>query len=117
MSPTVTSTNPETFTSSVPVELMMTQDLIPHLQACLVLARESEHHQEANQTFSQLQDRLATEHPIAAAVMRLMWDELLSTHRLADFLEQMSNIERQFAEQMTQSHIQIHQNYLKSSVE
>jgi hypothetical protein len=113
MSLTVTSATTSTVTSGVvPADLTMTQDPIAHLRACLTLARECCHHQEANQAFSQLQDSLAIEHPLAAEVLRLMWNELLSTHRSADFLEQLSNIERQFAEQMTQSQIQLHQSYL-----
>lgn len=91
----------------------LTEDPITHIQECLVLARERSHHHEANQAFNQLKDNLAVDHPIAAEVLRLMWNELLSTHRSADFLEQLSNIERQFTEQMTESHAQLHQNYLR----
>ncbi|PSB16727.1 hypothetical protein C7B76_11115 [filamentous cyanobacterium CCP2] len=90
-----------------------TQDLIVHLQECLAMARERSHHCEASQAFNQLHSNLATSHPIAAEVLRLMWNELLSTHRSADFLEQLSNIERQFNEQMTESHVQLQQNYLR----
>jgi hypothetical protein len=91
----------------------LTEDPITYLQNCLVLARERSQQPEASRAFDHLRDTLALEHPIAAEVLRLLWDELLSTHRSADVLEQLSNIERQFTEQMTESHAQLHQNYLR----
>jgi hypothetical protein len=91
----------------------LTEDSITYIQECLALARKRSHYHEANQAFNQLKDDLAVDHPITAEVLRLMWNELLSTHRSADFLEQLSNIERQFTEQMTESHAQLHQNYLR----
>lgn len=90
---------------------------IVHLQECLSLINELSCYTEANQAFTRLNDQIATDHPIAAEMLKLLWVEMLSARRSASFWEQLSDIERQFTEQMTEqmtaSHAQLQQNYLR----
>lgn len=83
------------------------------MQECLSLAHDFSRHAEANQAFVSLKDSLAMDHPIAAEMLELLWNEMLSARRSASFWEQLSNIERQLTEQMTESHVQLQQNYLR----
>lgn len=91
----------------------VTANPIVHLQECLLLINELSSYAEANQAFIQLNDQLAVDHPIAAEMLQLLWKEMLSARRSASFWEQLSDIERQFTEQVTASHVQLQQNYLR----
>ncbi|GAB4373782.1 MAG: hypothetical protein Kow00121_17450 [Elainellaceae cyanobacterium] len=90
-----------------------TTDPIVSIQECLSLASDLSRYTEADQAFSRLKAGLAADHPIAAEMLSLLWGEVLSARRSADFWEQLSNIERQFTEQMAASHAQLQQNYLR----
>ncbi|WAL61159.1 hypothetical protein [Thermocoleostomius sinensis] len=91
----------------------VTADPIVHLQECVSLVIDRSCYAEANQAFTQLKERLATDDPLAAKMLELLWDEMLSARRSASFWEQLSDIERQFTEQMAASHVQLQQNYLR----
>jgi hypothetical protein len=88
-------------------------DPIVHLQECMALVTDRSCYAEANDAFTQLKDRLATDHPLAAEMLELLWSEMLSARRSASLWEQLSEIERQFTEHMTASHVQLQQNYLR----
>lgn len=96
---------------------IMTQTVIAnpivHLQECLSLINELSCYIEADQAFTQLNDQIATDHPVAAEMLQLLWAEMLAARRSASFWEQLSDIERRFTEQMTASHTQLQQNYLR----
>lgn len=91
----------------------VTADPLIRIQECLSLANDFSRHAEANQAFIDLKDSLAVDHPIAAEMLSLLWHEMLSARRSASFWEQISDIERQLTEQMTASHVQLQQNYLR----
>lgn len=86
---------------------------IVHLQECLLLVNELSSYAEANRAFIQLNEQFAVDQPVAAEMLRLLWAEMLSARRSASFWEQISDIERQFTEEMTASHVQLQQNYLR----
>jgi hypothetical protein len=91
----------------------VTADPIVHLQECVSLVIHRSCYAEADQAFTQLKEQLATDDPLAAEMLELLWDEMLSARRSASFWEQLSDIERQFTEHMTASHVQLQQNYLR----
>lgn len=78
-----------------------------------MLVNELSSYAEANQAFTQLNDQLAVDYPVAAEMLKLLWVEVLSARRSASLWEQLSDIERQFTAEMTASHAQLQQNYLR----
>ncbi|HEY9697472.1 MAG TPA: hypothetical protein V6D10_09420 [Trichocoleus sp.] len=91
----------------------MSYRAIDQFQACLSLAADLSRHAEAKQAFSKLHNELATDHPFAAQMLELAWNEVLAAKRSAGFWERISNAERQMTEQMAASHVQLQQNYLR----
>jgi hypothetical protein len=86
---------------------------IQQIQACLALAQDRSRHEEANQAFIEFKNSLAVDDPVTAEMLAMLWNEVLSARRSAEFWEQLSNIEREFTEQMAASHTQLQQNYLR----
>ena len=86
---------------------------IDQFQACLSLASDLSRHAEAKQAFTELHSQLAIDNPLAAQMLELAWNEILSAKRSATFWEQISNVERHMTEQMAASHVQLQQNYLR----
>lgn len=85
---------------------------IDYLQECLSLANDRSRYPEADQAFTKLKETLATD-PVVSEILAMLWDEVLSARRSATLWEQLSDIERQFTEQMTANHVQLQQNYLR----
>lgn len=86
---------------------------IQQIQECLVLVQDLSRHEEANRAFIELKNSVAVDDPVTAEMLLMLWNEVLSARRSAEFWEQISNIERQFTEQMAASHTQLQQNYLR----
>ncbi|MBE9178094.1 hypothetical protein IQ268_05775 [Oculatella sp. LEGE 06141] len=86
---------------------------LSQLQACIAQAQNLSHHSDANETFAELRDRLASENPQAAELLETLWKELLSARRSALFWQQICDVERDLAEQMAANHVQLQQNYLR----
>lgn len=86
---------------------------LEQLQTCLSLAKHTATHQEAEERFLKLRDRLVEEGSELATVMDVMWKEILSSRRSAFFWEEMCNVEQKLTERMAESHVQLRQNYLR----
>lgn len=91
----------------------LSHQAIEQFQACLSLASDLSRHAEAKQAFAELRNQLAIDYPLAAQMLDLAWNEILSAKRSATFWEQISNVERQMTEQMAANHVQLQQNYLR----
>lgn len=87
-------------------------DAIGALRDCLTLLNK-EHYAEASQAFRGVQDQLATDNPIAARLVELLWTELLAAQRSTAIWQQICDAERGLTEQMAASHFQLQQNYLR----
>jgi hypothetical protein len=87
-------------------------DAIGVLRDCLTLLNK-EHYTEANQAFRGLQDQLAMDNPVAARLVELLWTELLAAQRSTVIWQQICDAERGLTEQITASHFQLQQNYLR----
>lgn len=83
------------------------------LQECIELAHKLETHEKAKEEFGQWRDRLAAENPQAAALLTLLWEETIRANRSALFWEELTNVEKELSDRMTQQTIQLQQNYLR----
>lgn len=86
---------------------------VEQLQACLLLTQNTANHEEAEEQYRQLRDRLIADHAELASILDLMWKELLASRRSAFFWEEMCNVEQRLTERMAESHVQLRQNYLR----
>jgi hypothetical protein len=86
---------------------------IEELQVCLSLTQNTANHQEAEEQYKQLRDRLVGEDDDVARILDLMWKEILASRRSAFFWEEMCNVEQRLTERMAESHVQLRQNYLR----
>lgn len=91
----------------------VTETAVHTLQDCLALAGDLRQHPHANQVFTDLQQRLASENPLAAEMLGLVWQEMMSARRSATFWERICDVEREMTEKMAASHLQLQQNYLR----
>ncbi|MBW4461085.1 MAG: hypothetical protein KME47_12735 [Nodosilinea sp. WJT8-NPBG4] len=88
-------------------------DLSTRLQTAIGLAKEVQQHPEANQAFQEVVGELKTESPIAAELLEQLWQEYIGTKRSSLFWEQLSDVEKNLSDRLSQSHIQLKQNYLR----
>jgi hypothetical protein len=83
------------------------------LQECIKLAQNLATHEKAKAEFRQWCDRLAQENPQAADLLTLLWEETIRANRSALFWEELTNVEKELSDRMTQQTIQLQQNYLR----
>jgi hypothetical protein len=85
---------------------------IAKLQTCLLLAQDPATQQNARQSFAELKAELDIS-PSLNEMLEMLWREVLAARRSATFWQEISDLEKQMTEQMTQNHIQLQQNYLR----
>ncbi len=83
------------------------------LQDCISLATDLSRHEEATQAFAALKNHLDVENSPVAELVDMLWGELLSAQRSATVWEQICNVERELANQLTANNLQLQQNYLR----
>jgi len=83
------------------------------LKKCLTLAQNVETQEEAKQMFEPLYEKMLSENPQAAEIMELLWQEVIAARRSAAFWQQISEYEKNMADQILQSLAQARQNYLR----
>ncbi|MBW4521144.1 MAG: hypothetical protein KME16_15780 [Scytolyngbya sp. HA4215-MV1] len=93
--------------SQVPLDPQIAQ-----LQACLLLAQNPSTQQDARQSFTELKADLDASSNLSE-MLDMLWCELLAARRSAAFWQEISDLEKQMTQQMTQNHIQLQQNYLR----
>lgn len=88
-------------------------DLSSRLQSAINLAQQVQHHPEAQQAFQEVLGELKTQDPVAAVLLEQLWQEYIGTKRSSVFWEQLSEVEKNLSDRMSESHIQLKQNYLR----
>lgn len=88
-------------------------DLSTRLQTAIGLAKEVRQHPEAHQAFQVVLGDLKTESPVAAELLEQLWREYIGTQRSSLFWEQLSEVEKNLSDRLSESHIQLKQNYLR----
>ncbi|MGF1519968.1 MAG: hypothetical protein ACFCVB_19500 [Nodosilinea sp.] len=88
-------------------------DLSTRLQDAINLAQQVQQHPEANHSFQAVLADLKAESPLAANLLEQLWREYIGTKRSSVFWEQLSEVEKNLSDRMSESHIQLKQNYLR----
>jgi hypothetical protein len=93
--------------------MSLSPDLSTRLQDAINLAQQVEQHPEANQAFQEVLGDLSSQNPVAADLMAQLWKEYISSQRSSRFWEHLSEVEKNLSDRMSESHIQLKQNYLR----
>jgi hypothetical protein len=88
-------------------------DLSSRLQTAISLARQVQQHPEAHQAFQAVLGEIKAESPIAADLLEQLWKEYIGSQRSSQFWEQLSEVEKNLSNRLSESHIQLKQNYLR----
>lgn len=83
------------------------------LQGAIKLAQDVKTQEQAHATFNALYDDLCGDDPETAAMMQLLWREYVASRRSAAFWQELCQVEKHLSERITESHIQLRQNYLR----
>jgi hypothetical protein len=88
-------------------------DLSAQLQAAINLAQNVQHHSEAHEAFQAVAAALRAENPVAADLLQQLWHSYISTQRSSLFWEQLSEVEKNLSDRLSESHMNLKQNYLR----
>jgi hypothetical protein len=88
-------------------------DLAARLQDAIGLAQQVQQHPEAHQAFQTMLADLKPHSPVAAVLLEQLWQEYIGTQRSSIFWEQISQVEKKLSDRLSESHIQLKQNYLR----
>ncbi|NMF83201.1 hypothetical protein [Nodosilinea sp. P-1105] len=88
-------------------------DLAAQLQAALDLARQVETHSQAQAAFQTLLADVQAQNPELASLFEQLWQAHIRSQRSSRFWEQVSEVEKGLSDRLTESHIQLKQNYLR----
>lgn len=88
-------------------------DLSSRLQDAINLAQEVQQHPEAHQAFHTMLTDLKIQSPEAADLLAQLWQEYIRSKRSSLFWEQLSEVEKNLSDRMSESHLQLKQNYLR----
>ncbi|PSR18873.1 hypothetical protein C8255_05265 [filamentous cyanobacterium CCP3] len=88
-------------------------DLSNRLQTAIGLAQDVQQHPQAHQAFQDMLADLKTQSPETADLLAQLWQEYISSKRSSVFWEQLSEVEKNLSDRMSESHMQLKQNYLR----
>jgi uncharacterized membrane-anchored protein YhcB (DUF1043 family) len=83
------------------------------LKGAIALAHDIKTHPQAKEQFEALRAQLANENADMAELLQQLWQEYIALQRSATFWQSMSEAEKGLAEKVTESNIQLKQNYLR----
>lgn len=87
--------------------------LSDRLQTAIDLAQAVDSHGQAHCEFRELLADIQGQNPLLASLLERLWQEYMSSQRSSLFWEQLSTVEKQLSDQLTESHLQLKQNYLR----
>ncbi|NET08708.1 MAG: hypothetical protein F6K09_09450 [Merismopedia sp. SIO2A8] len=91
----------------------MPSSCVLHLQDCLRLVKDIHSHEQADQMYQALRDRLVVEQPDAVELMDMMWKTLVASYQSAALWEKLCQSEQQLTDRMVESHVQLQQSYYR----
>ncbi|MBE9064787.1 hypothetical protein [cf. Phormidesmis sp. LEGE 11477] len=83
------------------------------LDGAIALAKESGNSSPATTQFEALLAQVEADHSAVAPLLKTLWQEYLSAQRSATFWQNMSDAEKDLSEKMSESNIQLKQNYMR----
>lgn len=83
------------------------------LEGAIALAKNSGNYEQATTQFEALLAQIEPAHSDVAPLLKTLWKEYMSTQRSAAFWQSMSDAEKDLSEKMSESNIQLKQNYMR----
>jgi len=83
------------------------------LETAINLAQDGASHEQAHATFNEIFEKVRETDPQTAAMLQLLWREYVTTQRSVNFWQELCQVEKHLSERITESHIQLRQNYLR----
>lgn len=91
----------------------LSQSPVHALEQAIALAQDTEKHTEAHAAFNALYETVRAENPQMATMLQMLWREYVTNQRSATFWQELCQVEKHLTERITESHIQLRQNYLR----
>ncbi|WP_017297718.1 hypothetical protein [Nodosilinea nodulosa] len=93
--------------------MALSPDLSSRLQDAITLAQQVKQHPAAHKAFQAVAADVRAESPLAADLLERLWQEYIGSQRSSLFWEQFSQVEKNLSDRMSESHMQLKQNYLR----
>ena len=91
----------------------LSESPVQTLETAIELAQEVKTQTEAHSAFNALYEEIRTDHPQMAVMLQMLWREYVTTQRSAAFWQELCQVEKHLSERISESHIQLRQNYLR----
>jgi hypothetical protein len=91
----------------------LSESPVKALESAIALAQDVHSQAEAHQAFNDLYEDIRGENPQLATMLQMLWREYVTTQRSAAFWQELCQVEKHLSERITESHIQLRQNYLR----
>ncbi|MEL6161759.1 MAG: hypothetical protein AAGJ95_11045 [Cyanobacteria bacterium J06554_11] len=83
------------------------------LSGAIALAKEGKQYTQATAQFEALLTQIQAESPVTAPLLKQLWEEFMSAQRSAAFWQTLSDAEKELSDKMSESNIQLKQNYMR----
>lgn len=83
------------------------------LQEAIKLAQAADQHSEAQTAFERLHRELEAQHSPSADLLAVLWREYVRSQRSTLFWQELCQVEKHLSEQLSESHLQLKQTYLR----
>ncbi len=91
----------------------LSQSPVKALESAISLAQDSDSNEKAHAAFNEVLETLQTNDPQVAAMLQLLWREYVTTQRSVTFWQELCQVEKHLSERITESHVQLRQDYLR----
>ncbi|MEM6839636.1 MAG: hypothetical protein AAF609_22705 [Cyanobacteria bacterium P01_C01_bin.120] len=89
----------------------LSQSPVKALELAIKLAHSGDSHEQAHAAFNEALDAVRSHDPQTAAMLQMLWREYVTTQRSATFWQELCQVEKHLSERITESHMQLRQNY------
>ncbi|MEL6468126.1 MAG: hypothetical protein AAFQ74_00225 [Cyanobacteria bacterium J06623_4] len=83
------------------------------LSGAIALAKEGKQYNQATAQFEALLAQVQADSPATAPLLEQLWEEFISAQRSAAFWQTLSDAEKELSDKMSESNIQLKQNYMR----
>jgi hypothetical protein len=83
------------------------------LEGAIALAKDNNNYPQATTQFEALLAQIESTHPEVSPLLKTLWREYISAQRSATFWQSLSDAEKDLSEKMSESNIQLKQNYMR----
>lgn len=91
----------------------LSQSPVEALESAIRLAQDSDSNENAHAAFNEVLETLQVKDPQATAMLQMLWREYVTTQRSVTFWQELCQVEKHLSERITESHVQLRQNYLR----